>query len=221
MTVKRVIFIRPGETDWNSSGRWQGWVASQLNTHGHQQAQALAKYVRNIGMSALYSSDLKRAVQTAEVLAESLGFAPVLDERWRERDIGKWQGMTLKEIREWYSEDYQALKADVYNYSVPGGESRLDVQKRVRAAFADILAEGKGDTVGVISHTTAIHTLLESLIEQYDIYGVHLGNTSVGTITRSEDVRWSVVAMNDLMHLEGLESRSVNELEEQEYDLGH
>ena len=116
MAIKRVLFIRPGETDWNRQGRWQGWVASRLNDYGRAQALALAKYVRNIGLSALYSSDSRRAVETAEILAAQLDFKPVLDERLRERNVGAWQGMTLEEIQSWNVEDYHALQADIENF---------------------------------------------------------------------------------------------------------
>jgi probable phosphoglycerate mutase len=216
MTVKRVIFIRPGETDWNRDARWQGWVASPLNQHGRQQALALAKYIRNIGVSALYTSDLVRAIQTAHILAERLGYAPILDPRWRERDIGKWQGMTQDEMRLWYADDFQRLQADVENFRVPGGESRADVRKRVGEAFASILREDKGSTVGVISHTTATHLLLESIIPNYDVYGSVLGNTSVTTIALAESGQWEIVTANDVAHLEGLASRSFGEVEEVE-----
>lgn len=214
MTVKRVILIRPGETDWNKLGRWQGWVASPLNEHGKQQALALAKYIRNIGLSALYCSDLHRAVQTAELLSESLGYAPILDGRWRERDIGKWQGMTINEIRTWYPGEYEQLQANIEGYRVPSGESRADVKKRVLEGFSDVLKDDKGSTVGVLSHTTATHMLLEALIPGYDVYGVVLGNTSVTTIARVDSEKWEVVTTDDLSHLEGLPSGSVGELEE-------
>lgn len=216
MTVKRVILIRPGETDWNKLGRWQGWVAVPLNEHGKAQALALAKYIRNIGLSALYSSDLKRAVETAELLSERLEFAPMLDARWRERDIGKWQGMTISEIRAWYPDEYQQLQADIEGYRVPGGESRGDVKKRVLEGFNDVLAGNKGNTVGILSHTTATHMLLETIIPGYDVYAVVLGNTSVTTIARSDADNWELVTANDLSHLEGLPSGSVGELEQKD-----
>jgi broad specificity phosphatase PhoE len=96
MAVKRVIFIRPGETDWNRDLRYQGWVAIPLSAYGQRQAQRLANYIRNIGVSALYTSDLKRASETAAILAEKLDSEPIADKRLRERDIGKWQGLTRK-----------------------------------------------------------------------------------------------------------------------------
>lgn len=214
MTVNRVILIRPGETEWNRQGRWQGWVATPLSDYGRAQAKQLARYIRNIGMSALYSSDSRRAVETAEILGKSLGFEPIYDARWRERDIGAWQGMTLDEIRSWYADDYKKLQADIENIRVPEGESRADVRQRVLAAFNTILADDKGNTVGIISHTTSTHMLLHSLIEGYDIYAAVLGNTAVTTIHRGESGKWELVALNDLSHLEGLNSRSVRELEQ-------
>jgi broad specificity phosphatase PhoE len=214
MTVKRIILIRPGETDWNHQGRWQGWVATPLNEHGTQQAQALAKFVRNIGMSALYSSDLRRAVQTAELLAERLGFQPIYDSRLRERNIGAWQGLTLNEMRAWYPGEYDQLLSNVDEYQIPGGESRAEVRVRMVAAFEDVLKQDVGETVGMISHTTAIRALLSQLIPDCDPNSVEVGNTSVTTLAFEDETRWRLVATNDVMHLEGLASRSAKELEQ-------
>ncbi len=213
MTVKRVIFIRPGETDWNRQGRWQGWVAIPLNEHGRQQAQRLAKYIRNIGMGALYSSDLRRAVETAEILSEQLGFPPIYDQRLRERNIGIWQGLTLDEMRAWYPHEYAQVLDDPDGYRVPGGESRDDVRARALAAFNDIAAHTAAETVGIISHTTVIHALLRVLVP--DLYASELAvsNMSVTTIARREDDAWVLVTADDVMHLEGLPTKPYPELE--------
>ncbi len=213
MTVKRIVLIRPGETDWNRLGRWQGWVNTPLNPLGRRQARALANFIRHIGMGALYTSDLKRALETAECLAEQLPFQPIPDARLRERSIGLWQGLTLAEMRDWYPDEYAAMLADVDGYRVPGGESRGDVRTRVMAAVNDILEPGcAGETVGILSHTTAIKVLLGDLIPGYDPLDVDLDNTSVSTIRRKDDA-WELVAIDDVMHLEGLESRATRELE--------
>lgn len=212
MTVNRLIFIRPGETDWNRQGRWQGWVATPLNEHGRRQAQKLARFVRNIGMTALYSSDLRRAVETAEMLTAQLPFEPVYDERLRERKIGEWQGLTLEEMAQWYPEAYHQCITDPENFPVPGGESRNDVRRRIVACFNDILAEARGETVGILSHTTAMKLLLLHLLPQCDEREIALNNSSVTTLARDGD-GWRMVAVDDVMHLEGLETKSVGELE--------
>ncbi|MDL1901148.1 histidine phosphatase family protein [Anaerolineae bacterium CFX9] len=214
MSLERIIFIRPGETDWNRYGRWQGWVAAPLNAHGREQAQALAKFIRNIGLSALYTSDLRRALETAEILAAHLSRPPIPDRRLRERNIGAWQGLTLDEMRAWYPEEYRAMRADSMNYQIESGESRAQVLRRVQEAFAEIVASEQGETVGILSHTTAIKVLLTQIVPGYDPYAVDIGNTSVTTLHRDAGGDWRLIADNDLSHLEGLPSQSVNEIEE-------
>jgi probable phosphoglycerate mutase len=214
MTVRRVILIRPGETDWNRQGRWQGWVAAPLNQHGRRQAEALARFVRNIGMSTLYSSDLRRAIETAELLAERLAFKPVYDARLRERNIGAWQGLILDEMCDWYPDEYEQLLANVDGFCIPGGESRAEVRTRMVAAFDDILNKNRGETVGILSHTTAIRALLSHVIPDCDPNSVEVSNTSVTTLVRGDTSQWQLVAANDVMHLEGLPSHSVQEVEQ-------
>ncbi len=212
MTVKRIVFIRPGETDWNRYGRWQGWVSTPLNELGLRQARALASYIRNIGMGALYTSDLRRALETAACLAEQLPFAPIPDDRLRERSIGLWQGLTLDEMRSWYPDEYATMLKDIDGYRVPSGESRSDVRVRVNAAVSDILNTAQHETVGILSHTTAIKILLSDLIEGYNPLDVDLDNTSVTTILRKDNA-WELVAVDDVSHLENLERRAARELE--------
>jgi broad specificity phosphatase PhoE len=212
MTVKRVILIRPGETDWNRRGRWQGWVAVPLNAHGRNQARYLARFIRNVGMVALYSSDLKRAIETAEILAETLGYSPTYDARLRERNIGNWQGLTQDEMRDWYPAEFQQLMSDRAGYAVPGGESRNEMKARMIAAFNDFLKADKGETIGILSHSSAIRSLLSQWIDDEQLVGTEVGNTSVTTIAREdENDTWRIVAPNDVTHLEGIESQSLGE----------
>ncbi|MFO7322681.1 MAG: histidine phosphatase family protein [Chloroflexota bacterium] len=212
MPVNRVVLIRPGETDWNRQGRWQGWVATPLNEHGRRQARKLARFVRNIGMTALYSSDLRRAVETAEIITEHLPFEPIYDPRLRERKIGEWQGLTLDEMAAWYPEAYDRCINDPENFPVPGGESRNDVRKRIVPCFEEIVAQADGEAVGILSHTTAMKVLLLYLLPECDEREITFTNTSVTTLARDGE-RWRLVAVNDVMHLEGLETKSVGELE--------
>lgn len=215
MSVKRVIIIRTGETDWNMQGRWQGWVAAPLNAHGRAQAAKLAQFVRNIGMKALYSSDLRRASETAEILAESLGYTPIYDERLRERNIGIWQGLTRKEFTAWYPDEYRALQADPDGYVIPNGESRQQVVARLMAAFQDIIAREDAETVGILTHTTAGRLLLAQLAPDVTQRETDLSNTSVTTLMRTDGGGWRVVAVNDVLHLEGLKAEI---FKESEYD---
>jgi broad specificity phosphatase PhoE len=212
MAVKRVVFIRPGETDWNKIGRWQGIVGVPLNTHGRAQAERLAKFVRNIGLEALYSSDLRRAKDTAEIIAGTANVKMVYDGRLRERGMGEWQGLTLDEIRAWYPDDYARVQADPEGFQVPAGESRRQVAQRVRACFEDIIGRG-GNTIGVISHTTAIRGLLAELVPNSDPYNLQFRNMSVTTIAQGENGTWAISQLDDVSHLEGISSEAFGEVE--------
>lgn len=214
MTVRRVIFTRPGETDWNRSARWQGWVATPMNAHGEQQVRRLANFIRNIGVKALYTSDLWRALQTAAILSDKLGFPAVPDARLRERDIGRWQGLTPKEMQAWYPDEYGAFLANPEAYRVPSGESRHDVRLRMVDAFNDYLKADVGDTIAIISHSTAINALLSEIIPGVTFGTVDMSNTSVTTIQRSDGGTWALTAADDISHLEGLEAGRLPELEE-------
>jgi broad specificity phosphatase PhoE len=211
MTVKRVIFIRPGETDWNRLDRWQGWVSSPLNPHGRLQVEALANFLRNIGIGALYASDLTRAAQTAEIISEKTGVQPVYDQNLRERNIGSWQGLMLEEVREWYPDAYDQYIGSPNDYKIPGGESLREVKARMKQAFDKITAIDNVETVGVVTHTVSTRALLEDLVTGYEPRTMRLGNSSVTTI-RLGDAGWTIVASNDIEHLEGLDSRAVREL---------
>ncbi|MFW5691100.1 MAG: histidine phosphatase family protein [Chloroflexota bacterium] len=211
MPIKRLVFIRPGETDWNLQGRWQGWVASPLNELGQQQMARLAGFIRHIGITRLYTSDLHRARQSAEILAEELGQEPIYDSRLRERSIGEFQGLNVPEIHGWYQDEYRKLLADPEGYRVPGGESIEDVRVRVRQFLDEILAEGnkaKGDqTIAVLSHTIAIRLMVKQLQPSCDLTDVTFLNSSVTTLVNNGDDTWRLTAVNDVSHLEGLETR--------------
>jgi len=214
MNVKRIIFIRPGETDWNRQGRQQGWVGAPLDAQGVKQAEKLAKVVPSIGVGALYSSDLVRAKQTAEIVASKLGLTPVFDERLRERAVGQWQGLTLDEIRDWYPREHMALQNDPDHFRIPGGESRMDVQTRMKAALADILPNAACETIAIISHTTTIRMSVCLLVPGMEVNFNPVSNTSVTTLARDNEGPWRVVAADDTLHLEGLEATAVQEPED-------
>lgn len=213
MTLKRVIFVRPGETDWNHAERWQGWLDTPINAHGRRQVEKLATLMRNIGVARLYTSDLRRARQTAEVIGKACGVAPISDPRLRERNIGRWQGMKLDEVHEWFPDQYEQYVTDKYTFRIPEGETLTEVGDRMEAAFKDIVADADVETIVIVTHTVSIRVLLQRLIPGFDAETARLGNSSVTTIEPAGD-GWRIVVANDVSHLEGLESRIAVELED-------
>jgi broad specificity phosphatase PhoE len=95
--VTTLLLVRHGETDWNAEGRLQGHTDRPLNDYGRRQARALADRLADDGVTAVYASDLIRARETAEIVAERLGLPVGVDPDLRERNWGNWEGLTGSE----------------------------------------------------------------------------------------------------------------------------
>src|SRR5688572_10410020 len=106
MPPTRILVARHGETDWNRLGSWQGQADPPLNDDGRRQAAALAEKLAGDRIAAVYSSDLRRASETAEALGTRLGVEVVLDRGLREIDVGSWSGLTRDEVETRFPEGF-------------------------------------------------------------------------------------------------------------------
>jgi probable phosphoglycerate mutase len=95
--VTTLLLVRHGETDWNAAGRLQGQTDAPLNEHGRRQAATVAGRLAGDGVAAVYTSDLVRAKETAEIIGATLRLGVVVDPDLRERDWGSWEGLTAAE----------------------------------------------------------------------------------------------------------------------------
>jgi len=95
--MTELLLVRHGETDWNAEGKLQGHTDRPLNDYGRRQAQALAERIAGESIDAVYASDLSRARETAEILAEKFGLTVVVDPDLREKNWGNWEGLTSDE----------------------------------------------------------------------------------------------------------------------------
>src|SRR5712671_5870809 len=123
MIVTRLIVVRHGETVWNVEDKLQGQMDSELTPLGNAQSQALAERLSRCAISALYSSDLGRAGQTAELIAARTGQQIRFDARLRERHLGIFQGRTWAEVQRLFPEDIARFLSNEVDYVVPEGES--------------------------------------------------------------------------------------------------
>ncbi len=198
--VQRILLIRHGQTDWNIEGRWQGTLPIPLNAEGRAQAETLAAHLRHRPISLIVSSDLPRAFETAAALGRSVGLLPQTDARWREFDLGIFQGLTRSEIMERFPSEWEAFRADYWDYCVPGGESRRAAQARIFEAW-QALTDQRGEEAAAVSHGGVIKLLLLKLF--YDdpaLHDLHLENTSVTVIERHGD-GWQLVQAANTDHL--------------------
>ena len=150
-----LILARHGETDWNRDGRFQGHADPPLNDHGREQARTLAVALDDQPLVAIYSSDLRRAHETALVVAERKGLDVVVDPDLRERDVGEWSGLTLPEIEERLPEELRRFREE----GVSIGETRESLSKRVVAAVGRIAAAHPRGSVLVVTHGGALRIL--------------------------------------------------------------
>lgn len=143
-----LLLARHGETDWNREGRWQGWADPPLNETGRRQAQELAEELHTTPFDAVYSSDLRRAHETAAILAAPHGVPVLVDADLREIDIGSWSGLTRAEIETRFPDGRR-----------PDGETREQHAARVLAAVERIAGEQLGRRVLIVTHGGTLRAL--------------------------------------------------------------
>jgi broad specificity phosphatase PhoE len=143
-----ILIARHGETDWNRDGIWQGWADPPLNETGRSQARELAEQLRDVPFDAVYASDLRRASETAEIVAAPHGVPVVVDAGLREIDIGSWSGLTRAEI-----------EARFPNGERPDGETRDEHAARVLAAVERIARANPERRVLLVTHGGTMRAL--------------------------------------------------------------
>ena len=151
-----LLLVRHGETDWNREGRWQGHSDTHLNELGREQAARVAAELD--GVDVIYSSDLARAKETADVVASRLGLDVLVDERLRERSFGAWEGKTGPEIEAKFRDAHARWLAG----EGPGADDAepfADFGARVEAFLRDVLARHPTETVLVVAHGGSIRVI--------------------------------------------------------------
>ena len=151
-----IVLVRHGETDWNREHRFQGHADTPLNAAGRRQAVELAELLRGERFAAVYTSPLRRAAETASIVAARLGLQALELEALREIDVGDWQGLTVEEVRTRYPEQLH----DAWHSGWPNGESHADLDARVLPALLDLGRRHEGARVLGVTHAGPLRTAL-------------------------------------------------------------
>ncbi len=155
-----IRLARHGETADNLEPfRFQGFRDTPLNDTGRRQARELAERVAGDGIASLWSSDLSRARETAEMVGERIGLSPALDARLREGARGRWEGHLMVDVRRAEPELYTAWRRGGAHFRFPGGESLLEHQQRVTEALGEIHDTGPLPAL-VVCHGGSIRVML-------------------------------------------------------------
>ncbi|TQM37500.1 putative phosphoglycerate mutase [Pseudonocardia cypriaca] len=201
-TPTRLLLLRHGQTELSVQRRYSGHGDPELTPLGHAQAAgAAARLARVPDIAAVLTSPLRRARQTAGLVAAATGAPLVVRERLIETDFGKWEGLTFLEARardpqlhaEWLGSE---------DVAPPDGESFAAVGRRVAVELADVLREYPGATLVLVTHVTPIKMLLRDALQAGPgvLYRLHLDLAALSIVDFYPDGGASVRLVNDTGH---------------------
>lgn len=183
-----IVLVRHGETDWNRENRFQGHADTTLNDAGRSQARELVDVLRSEELTAVYTSPLRRAGETAAIVAEGLGLDAQELEALREIDVGDWQGLTIDEVRARYPE-----RADVaWRSGWPNGETHEELGLRVVPALLDLGRVHTGGRVLGVTHAGPIRAALMAATG----LSADESRTQIGRLENCAVVRFAIVDGN-------------------------
>jgi probable phosphoglycerate mutase len=202
MPMTQFTIIRHGETQWNQDGRHQGQLDSELTPRGIEQANAIARRLKQEHFVALYSSDLVRAVQTAHIIADQCGQTIITDPRLRERNMGIFQGLTWEEIAAKYPQELHQYRACGADYVIPNGESARQRLQRTVGYLEELAQRHPGQSIVVVTHGGVLTGLFRWTlgIPLDDRRRFKLWNASLNVFFY-EDGAWVLGTWGDIGHL--------------------
>ena len=201
-----VLLIRHGQSEGNAERRFGGHTATPLSPRGRKQAQATAQALKDDSLTAIYSSDLARAVETARPLATLIGLPINTTEAFRERSVGIMEGLTFEDAVQRHPDEYAALLRRDFEHVLSGGESYRQLLDRARNKLDEVIERHKGGRIAVFSHTGTICIMalhLMGALDAPELKPVWISSANCG-ITRFElrsDGFVRVLAVNDTRHL--------------------
>ena len=207
-STTHVLLIRHGQSEGNAARRFGGHTATPLSSRGRRQAQATARALQSDELTAIYSSDLARAVETAQPLANLTGLAVNTTDAFRERSVGVMEGLTFEAAAQQHPEQYAALLQRDFEHVLTGGESYRQLLDRAVQKLDAIIAENKGGKIAVFSHTGTICILALHLMGALDApelkpVWISSANCGVTRIELRDDGFVRVLNVNDTRHLSG------------------
>lgn len=148
----RICLVRHGETNWNLEQRFQGQLDISLNARGRAQADALARELVGERFDRIYSSDLKRAVQTATPVAKACELTIEENPLLREKRDGAWEGFTHAEIKAAFPQEHRQYRARELDFVIPDGEGLSQFAERVTSVLTEIAQRHEGETLLIVAH---------------------------------------------------------------------
>jgi 2,3-bisphosphoglycerate-dependent phosphoglycerate mutase len=209
MESTRILLIRHGQSQGNAEQRFGGHTATPLSELGRRQAEATARALATENVTAIYASDLLRAVETAGPLARATGLVIKQTGALRERSVGQMEGLTFEEAAEKYPDEYAALLRRDFEHVLLGGESYRQLLERAARALDEAINENRGGTIAVFTHAGTACILALHLIGALDApelrpVWLRTANCGINRFHLRADGFLRVLALNDTRHLAAL-----------------
>ena len=203
--MSEIILVRHGETKFNATGTFRGRADVPLNETGLRQAQLLGKYLSSEKIDVVYSSSLRRAVKTAEAIAAPQKLKVSVTEGLYEIDFGRWQSVSLAEVKEKYGEIYQDWLDTPEQVKIPGGESLEDVRKRALPFVQDAVVRCPEGKIVLVSHRVVCKVLICALLRLDNSFFWSF-KMDTGAVTRLtfDGKRTTLTSLNDTSFLKPL-----------------
>jgi len=200
-----IMLVRHGNTDWNVQEIFRGRADIPLNKTGTKQANFLAKYLEPVAMKAVYSSPLKRAFETAEIVAAPHHIDTVPCQELIDCDFGKWQGLSHDTVKQIYGAVYSEWLNNPHLTKLPQGETLDDVRKRVTRLADQIIAQHTGAVV-LVSHRVVHKVLICALLglDNSHFWNIRLDTCGITTFAY-EKSEFVLVRHNDTSFLKPLQ----------------
>jgi len=199
MKNTRLVLIRHGLTRWNKSGRYCGWKDVALSKEGKAQAKRLRKLLKDARFDKIYSSDRKRALQTARIIFKKAKIvkAPLL----KEINFGAIEGLRHKEILKKYPVVYRSWIKDPYKICLPSAESMNAFKKRVELGIKKIVRLNPGKELAIVCHGGVISILISSILKKRDFWKYVPKGASL-TVVEYKNGLPKIKKFNETKHLE-------------------
>jgi broad specificity phosphatase PhoE len=195
----QIVLVRHGATDWNLEHRCQGSSDRALSETGRRQAEEIALQLREETVHAVYSSDLQRARQTAELISQHHGLRVGIEEEIRELDHGHLEGLTFEQIKGQYGAFLSRWRSEPAELQVPGGERLIDVAERAWNGLSRIASRHvQEENIIVVSHNFPIVSIVCRITETHlnSYRNFHLDPCGMTRLRRKPDGRWQVTHIN-------------------------
>jgi len=199
-----LFLIRHGQTVGNTQKIYQGQLDTPLTQTGREQARMVGKRINQIRPDAVYSSDLGRSVETAEIACSDLDKEIYLHEGLRERNFGIFQGIGFKEAESQYPEIFAHYRGQDPDYRIPDGETQNELINRVTGALEDISKTNKGKTIALFTHGGVVGYFFAHQLGFTLASGIHafaINNGSFSKFIYSEGA-FSLQSFGDTHHMD-------------------